>query len=105
MKFAEGNGYDLFKAYNNDKTENPSQSVYQLFQNYNNEIIWASSKTFMYGLTANNELDLRCTPRDIFNRMAGIGVVSALLYTGDYNKEITPVIVSNGNYNNYGLKE
>jgi len=30
---------------------------------------------------------------------------TALLYTGDYNKEITPVIVSNGNYNNYGLKE
>lgn len=79
LKFAEGNGYDLFKAYNNDKTENPSQSVYQLFQNYNNEIIWASSKTFMYGLTANNELDLRCTPRDIFNRMAGIGVTQQMV--------------------------
>ena len=30
---------------------------------------------------------------------------TALLYTGDEGKKITPVIVSNGNYNNYGLRK
>lgn len=79
LAFAEQNGYELFRAYNvnkddpDKKIENPSQSVYQLFQNYNNEIIWASSKTSMVGFSA-QFLDNRCTPQDIFNCMAGIGV-------------------------------
>lgn len=79
LTFARQNGYELFRAYNVDKDnpenkiENPSQSVYQLFQNYNNEIIWASSKTSMVGFSA-QFLDNRCTPQDIFNGMAGIGV-------------------------------
>ena len=74
IEFAEANGYELFRAYNTDGTENPGQSVYQVFQDYNREIIWASSKTNMNSVTASDGLDKRCTPRDIFNSFAGIGV-------------------------------
>lgn len=74
IDFTEANGYELFRAYNKDGSENPSQSVYQVFQDYNREIVWASSKTFMNNLTDNAALDLRCRPRDVFNGMAGIGV-------------------------------
>lgn len=74
LNFAHQEGYGLFIAYNTDGTLNPSQSVYQLFQNYNKEIIWASSKTEMNQFGTTLGLDSRCTPRDIFNSMAGLGV-------------------------------
>lgn len=74
LDFAHQKGYELFVAYNADGTPNPSQSVYQLFQNYNNEIIWATSKTYMNVFGTTDGLDRRCTPLDIFNSKAGIGV-------------------------------
>lgn len=74
LKFAEENHYNLFKVYNKDGSENPSQSVYQVFQEYNNEIIWATSQNHMQNCTGTDQLDKRCTPRDIFNSFAGIGV-------------------------------
>lgn len=74
LDFAEANGYELFRAYNTDGTENPGQSVYQLFQDYNREIIWATSKTNMNSVSTSAHLDRRCTPRDIYNGNAGIGV-------------------------------
>lgn len=74
LNFAHEHDYALFEVRNEDGTVNPSQSVYQLFQNYNNEIIWASSKTNMNRYDNPLGLDSRCTPRDIFNSMAGIGV-------------------------------
>lgn len=74
LNFAHDNGYELFKVYDKDGTFNPSESVYQLFQNYNKEIIWATSKTYMSDLVSINALDGRCTPRDIYNGNAGLGV-------------------------------
>lgn len=74
LSFAEQNGYELFRVFNKDGSENPSESVYQLFQDYNKEIIWASSKSSMNTCTGSQELDKRCTPRDIYNSFAGIGV-------------------------------
>lgn len=74
IDFAEANGYELFRVYNKDGSENPSQSVYQVFQNYNREIIWATSKTYMNAFETADGLDKRCTPMDIFNSFGGIGV-------------------------------
>lgn len=74
LQFAGDNGYELYRAYNKDGSENHSESVYQIFQNYNKEIIWASGKTAMNACNNPEQLDMRCTPRDIFNSMAGIGV-------------------------------
>lgn len=74
LDFAKTNGYFLYRAYNKDKTENPSQSVYKVFQDYNREIIWATGKTYMNSCTATDGLDKRCTPSDIFASFGGIGV-------------------------------
>lgn len=74
LDFAEANGYELFRAYNKDGSENPSQSVYQVFQDYNREIIWATSKTYMNAYATSDGLDRRCTPEDIYGGFAGIGV-------------------------------
>lgn len=74
LQFAEDNGYALHRVYNKDGSENHSESVYQVFQNYNKEIIWASGKTSMNTCNGDRHLDMRCTPRDIFNSFAGIGV-------------------------------
>lgn len=74
IDFAEANGYELFRAYNKDGSENPSQSVYQVFQDYNREIIWATSKTYMNAYATSDGLDRRCTPEDIYGGLAGIGV-------------------------------
>ena len=74
LTFAEVNGYELYRVYDKDGKENPSQSVYQVFQDYNSEIIWASTKSYMNSCTASEGLDKRCTPSDIFNSFAGIGV-------------------------------
>ena len=74
IDFAEENGYELFRAYNKDGSENPSQSVYQVFQDYNREIIWATSKSYMINCTGTDQLDKRCTPQDILNSFGGIGV-------------------------------
>lgn len=74
IDFAEANGYELFRAYDKDGNELPSQSVYQVFQDYNREIIWATSNTSMKDYAASGSLDRRCTPEDIYGGFAGIGV-------------------------------
>lgn len=74
LNFAHQEGYELFVATDKDGTANPSESVYKVLQNYNNEIIWATGKSALKSCNSGNELDMRCTPRDIFNSFAGIGV-------------------------------
>ena len=48
IKFAEDK-YDLFKAYDNGVYD-PDKSLYEMFMSYNDEIIWASSRTFFNNL-------------------------------------------------------
>lgn len=74
LTFAKNNGYELFEVYNKDGSKNPSESVYQLFQDYNKEIIWASSKSNLNTVNKSEDLDRRCTPRDIYGGNAGLGV-------------------------------
>lgn len=59
IQFANGK-YELFKVVENGKI-NPDKSLYELFMSYNNEIIWASSKTFFNQL-GNWGYDWMCTP-------------------------------------------
>lgn len=73
LTFADQNGYELFVAKNADGTPDPSESVYQVFQNYNREVIWATSQTYMTAINKPS-LDFFCTPRDIFNAAAAIGI-------------------------------
>ena len=74
LQFAEANGYGLFRVYDKDGTENPSLSVYRVFQEYNHEIIWATSKTYMNDVNSGSELDRRCRPTAIMDGFSGIGV-------------------------------
>ena len=73
MKFAEDEGnYELLN------TGNPSQDIYDLFQTYNREIIWATAATSWGGMT-NDMFDRRCTPRSEQNGMGCIGVTQELV--------------------------
>lgn len=63
IKFADEEGnYELLN------TGNPSQDIYDLFQTYNKEIIWATAATSWGGMT-NDMFDRRCTPRSEQNGM------------------------------------
>lgn len=60
LTFAAGK-YELYKEYNKDGSYNPDQSLYNMFMSYNDEIIWASSKTFFNALPKWG-YDWVCTP-------------------------------------------
>lgn len=72
FSFTETNGYKLFRIYNEDGKENHSQSVYRIFQDWNKEIIWATSNTYMSEV--DGSFDRRCRPTDIQDGFSGIGV-------------------------------
>lgn len=72
FSFTEANGYKLFRVYNEDGKENHSQSVYRIFQDWNKEIIWATSNTYMSEV--DGSFDRRCRPTDIQDGYSGIGV-------------------------------
>lgn len=64
------NGHKLFKAYTNGVFD-ADQSVYQLFQIYNDEILWATGKNGYNGSTAQDE---NTNPRDMFVGWSYIGI-------------------------------
>lgn len=74
LKFADEEGYELFRVFNKDGSENYSQSVYKVFQDYNKEIIWATSATSMSEVNSGSHLDRRCRPTAILDGFSGIGV-------------------------------
>lgn len=74
LKFAESNNYGLFRVFDKDGNENHSQSVYRLFQEYNKEIIWATSNSVMSEVNNGQHLDRRCRPTAIMDGFSGIGV-------------------------------
>lgn len=103
LTFAENNGYELFRVFNKDGSENPSESVYQLFQDYNREIIWASSKTNLNSVNASADLDRRCTPRDIYGGNAGLGVSQQMVDAFFTNKGLD--IHEDPDYNETGFTD
>lgn len=60
LTFAEGK-YELYKEYKKDGSIDADKSLYEMFMKYNNEIIWASSKTFFNKLP-DWGYDWICTP-------------------------------------------
>lgn len=76
LEFARNNKFDLLKVYNTVGGQNvldPSESVYQISQNYNEEIIWASSISD-YIHVDNSEGARRARPTDLNDGFSGIGV-------------------------------
>ncbi|MDR1681838.1 MAG: RagB/SusD family nutrient uptake outer membrane protein [Candidatus Symbiothrix sp.] len=76
IEYAEQGGrYELYK---NLGTFSPAQSVYELFQEYNREIIWATSKSNWGGMDNTENFDHMATPRSE-GGTAGIHVLQELV--------------------------
>lgn len=75
LDYAEQGRYELFK---NAGTFNPGLSVYGMFQDYNREIIWATSKD-AWGTATNGAFDQFVTPRNEPSGLGGIHVVQELV--------------------------
>ncbi|HTG55283.1 MAG TPA: RagB/SusD family nutrient uptake outer membrane protein [Niabella sp.] len=75
LDYAEQGRYELFR---NAGTFNPGLSVYGMFQDYNREIIWATSKD-AWGTATNGAFDQFVTPRNEPSGLGGIHVVQELV--------------------------
>lgn len=71
----QGNRYALYK---NSGVFDPAKSVYEVFQVYNNEIIWANSVT-SWGALGDQNYDSYTTPRSEPKGLAGIHVLQELV--------------------------
>ena len=68
----EGNRYELYD------TGDPDESIYELFQEYNTEIIWATAKT-NWGKLGDQNFESMITPRCEPQGLGGIHVVQELV--------------------------
>lgn len=77
LNFAKENGFDLLRVYkttkDGERVLDPIESVYQVFQDYNEEIIWASSVS-QYIHVDNSEGCRRARPTDLKDGFSGLGV-------------------------------
>lgn len=69
--------YDLFKVMKNGQID-PEASLYELFQSYNSEVIWATSKTGWGGMDGMT-FDRRATPVSEPNGLGEIAVLQELV--------------------------
>ena len=73
LDFAEQNGFELYKAKPDENGDvDPNESIYELFQYYNNEIIWATGDNNFNHITLN--MEPRTSPRDIVDSFGNVGV-------------------------------
>lgn len=79
ITYAEGR-FSLYKKFKADGTLDPDASLYELFINYNNEIIWASTKD-SWGSVDDDGTQRRCTPRGVDGSagMSSVGVTQELI--------------------------
>lgn len=76
IEYAEtGNRYELYK---NTGTFDPALSVYEVFQEYNTEIIWATAKT-QWGALGDQNFESMITPRCEPQGLGGIHVLQELV--------------------------
>lgn len=75
IEYAEsGARYDLYRAANGD----PNLSIYEVFQNYNTEIIWATAKT-NWGALGDQNFDSMVTPRSEPKGLGGMHILQELV--------------------------
>lgn len=68
LRFAEAHGMDLYYS----KERDPHTSIYELFQYYNDEILWANGNNdYNDGVTA--KMEARTIPGDIPSAMGNVG--------------------------------
>lgn len=73
LRFAEAHGMDLYYS----KERDPHTSIYELFQYYNDEILWANGNNdYNDGVTA--KMEARTIPGDIPSAMGNVGFIRIL---------------------------
>ena len=72
LEYAEEMGYGLFEIVDSDGMVDADNSIYELYQYYNDEIIWATNKNRYYSY--NTEMEARSTPRGVYNGWNNLGV-------------------------------
>lgn len=76
IDYAKGK-YELYKAYSNGVLD-PDASVYELFQKYNEEFIWATAQVGWGGMDG-DRFERRSTPRSEPNGLGSTAVVQELV--------------------------
>lgn len=78
IDWAETGVYELHTVYHGDGTVNASESLYQLHQIHNKEIIWAGTNNMFGALTGNGQDD-SMTPRSEQNARTALGVLQEVI--------------------------
>jgi len=81
IDFADGR-YDLYKYYTTPgdvSTFSADLSLYRLFQEYNDEIIWATTRNIWGGVGFANTFEHNTTPRGEGNAAGNVGVTQELV--------------------------
>lgn len=68
-------GHELFIVTNSDGSINADESYYQLFQNYNDEILWATGDNLWNGTT----MEINTNQRDCYAGWAYLGISQELV--------------------------
>ena len=91
IDYAEAGRYELYKEYKDDNGAviDPDKSVYNLFQKYTHEIIWATANNDWGGMNV-DAFDRRIAPRCEKNGLGSTGVTQELV-DAFYMKDGFPV--------------
>ena len=91
IDYAEAGRYELYKEYKDDNGAviDPDKSVYNLFQKYTHEIIWATANNDWGGMNG-DAFDSRIAPRCEKNGLGSTGVTQELV-DAFYMKDGFPV--------------
>jgi len=91
IDYAEAGRYELYKEYKDDNGAviDPDKSVYNLFQKYTHEIIWATANNNWGGMNG-DAFDRRIAPRCEKNGLGSTGVTQELV-DAFYMKDGFPV--------------
>lgn len=91
IDYAEAGRYELYKEYKDDNGAviDPGKSVYNLFQKYTHEIIWATANNDWGGMNG-DAFDRRIAPRCEKNGLGSTGVTQELV-DAFYMKDGLPI--------------
>lgn len=91
IDYAEAGRYELYKEYKDDNGAviDPDKSVYNLFQKYTHEIIWATANNDWRGMNG-DAFDRRIAPRCEKNGLGSTGVTQELV-DAFYMKDGLPI--------------
>lgn len=78
IDYANQGNYNLFKIYKDGEID-PDASVYELFQEYNDEVIWATANTGWGGVEWGDRFERRASPRSEPNGLGSTAIVQELV--------------------------